>query len=584
MNLIIIHKSKGSTNNSDNMLQFALANESVAAIIFEGLSRTFCRNINKSPFLPLMFKSCHSNIIYAIPAKWKTAFDATQHQEIAQRQKFFRTTNKILRYGDNIRITSDIINKIERKNKPESWLVMSNGRFATHINNQLLGNILTDKKADILAVNAESRLLCNHEKIRLTTESNIAGFRRLYSDSYELVPNCSDWPHLLFIRARAFKKLFADGILPESFSAFIKNCQSNTLNLRTVNIGGTVLDLFVENELLEFCKITLAGLGKSAFENHNSKKISKDPRFTGKILSGKNIQVDPNAVIIGPAIICRNAHIEKGAVINSSIVGPEVHVPQNQLVNNCIIKDASYDWKQPIRHNVGGSMQISRSEHNINQPLSTDDTYRNWPRFSYVRSIKRVADCLIAAIILILFAPLIPFISIAIKLNSPGPVFYKDKRQGLHGKKFNCLKFRTMVTGADKIQEKLRFVSQVDGPQFKMTNDPRISTVGRFLRETYIDEIPQFFNVLLGQMSVVGPRPSPESENTLCPFWRDARLSVRPGITGLWQICRTRTPMKDFQEWIQYDTEYVRQLSLKMDLWICWQTIKKLVENFINQF
>jgi lipopolysaccharide/colanic/teichoic acid biosynthesis glycosyltransferase len=107
---------------------------------------------------------------------------------------------------------------------------------------------------------------------------------------------------------------------------------------------------------------------------------------------------------------------------------------------------------------------------------------------------------------------------------------------------------------------------------------------GRFLRDTYIDEIPQFLNVLLGQMSVVGPRPSPEAENTLCPSWRDARLSVRPGITGLWQVCRTRKPEQDFQEWIHYDTEYVRKLSLGTDLWICRQTIKKMVESFISQF
>jgi len=141
-----------------------------------------------------------------------------------------------------------------------------------------------------------------------------------------------------------------------------------------------------------------------------------------------------------------------------------------------------------------------------------------------------------------------------------------------------------MRVGADKMQEKLRIASQVDGPQFKMKNDPRLSDVGKFLRDTYIDEVPQFLNVLLGQMSVIGPRPSPEQENTLCPSWRDARLSVRPGITGLWQVCRTRQPMKDFQEWIHYDTKYVRDLSVRMDLWICWQTAKQLVKNFIGRF
>ncbi|MCK4960619.1 MAG: sugar transferase, partial [Planctomycetes bacterium] len=101
---------------------------------------------------------------------------------------------------------------------------------------------------------------------------------------------------------------------------------------------------------------------------------------------------------------------------------------------------------------------------------------------------------------------------------------------------------------------------------------------------TFIDEIPQFVNVLLGQMSVVGPRPSPDKENSLCPSWRDARLSVRPGITGLWQICRTRQPMKDFQEWIHYDVKYVRDLSLKKDLWVCRQTAMKLIKTFFDQF
>ena len=141
-----------------------------------------------------------------------------------------------------------------------------------------------------------------------------------------------------------------------------------------------------------------------------------------------------------------------------------------------------------------------------------------------------------------------------------------------------------MVVGADKIQHKLRFLNQADGPQFKMDYDPRLNVIGRFLRNTYIDEIPQFFNVLLGHMSVIGPRPSPESENTLCPYWRDARLSVRPGITGLWQVCRTRKAGRDFQEWIYHDTRYVKKLSLHLDLWICWKTVMKMIRNFISQF
>ena len=117
-----------------------------------------------------------------------------------------------------------------------------------------------------------------------------------------------------------------------------------------------------------------------------------------------------------------------------------------------------------------------------------------------------------------------------------------------------------------------------------MENDPRISVVGKFLRDTCIDEIPQFFNVLFGQMSVVGPRPSPEKENTLCAYWRDARLSVRPGITGLWQVSRTRRAGQDFQEWVAYDTRYVKNLSFWNDVKICWRTVKQLFRSFVRQF
>jgi lipopolysaccharide/colanic/teichoic acid biosynthesis glycosyltransferase len=253
-------------------------------------------------------------------------------------------------------------------------------------------------------------------------------------------------------------------------------------------------------------------------------------------------------------------------------------------VQNCIVKGPQCDWRRLSRSANNGSKRIHDPAISLNPKQRSNETFRNWPRFSYAGGFKRVADCFAAIIVLILFAPIIPFIALAIKFTSAGPVFFKHKRQGLYGKIFNCLKFRTMHLGADEMQDRLRFVSQVDGPQFKIDDDPRISAVGRFLRETYLDEIPQFINVLLGQMSVIGPRPSPESENTLCPYWRDGRLSVRPGITGLWQICRTRQPMKDFQEWIHYDIEYVRNLSLRMDLWICWQTAKKLIDNFISQF
>jgi lipopolysaccharide/colanic/teichoic acid biosynthesis glycosyltransferase len=186
---------------------------------------------------------------------------------------------------------------------------------------------------------------------------------------------------------------------------------------------------------------------------------------------------------------------------------------------------------------------------------------------------------LFSFIALILLLPLFLIVAVLIKLTSRGPVFFRDKRQGLHGREFKCLKFRTMIVDAPDLQSHLRVLNQVDGPQFSIENDPRTSPVGKFLRDSFIDEIPQFINVFMGDMSLVGPRPSPESENILSPTWRDARLSVRPGVTGLWQACRTRCPHQDFQEWIAYDKTYVKNVSLKLDIWICCLTVIKIFES-----
>jgi lipopolysaccharide/colanic/teichoic acid biosynthesis glycosyltransferase len=475
----------------------------------------------------------------------------------------------------------------------------------------------------VVAVNVAPVLLGKREKMRLTAQGKVAGFRRLYCDSAEVAPVSTDWPHHLFVRTNVLEKVLAGCALPQSFSTLLERAFSNAVRLRAIKVGGAVLDLETQDGLLNFCR---AGITKirplPAASRDGANTISRDSRLVGKVLLGKNVYIGPKAIVVGPTVIGDNVKIEQGAVISSSIIGPEVIVPQNQFVQNRIVKghfsfkvvdaridarhgnsklgrpassfcrkvfcgDTSFDnVKQDSTPPVKlSSKQICRPQlFDLNRKQRINDSYRSWPRLSYAGSFKRIADCFAAVIVLVLFAPIMPFIVLAIKLTSPGPIFFKDKRQGLYGKTFNCLKFRTMHLGADKIQDKLRFVSQVDGPQFKMADDPRISAVGRFLRETYLDEIPQFINVLLGQMSVVGPRPSPESENMLCPFWRDARLSVRPGITGLWQVYRTRQLMKDFQEWIYYDTKYVRNMSLSMDLWICCQTTKKLVDNFINQF
>jgi len=191
---------------------------------------------------------------------------------------------------------------------------------------------------------------------------------------------------------------------------------------------------------------------------------------------------------------------------------------------------------------------------------------------------KRLFDIMFSLAVLIGTLPLYPIVACVILLEDGWPLFFAHQRQTLRGRNFPCLKFRTMRKDAEHLKEQLAAENQADGPQFFMENDPRLLRCGKLLRKTQIDELPQFINVLLGHMSVVGPRPSPDKENQYCPAWREARLSVRPGVTGLWQVRRTREPETDFQEWIRYDLEYVRRQSYRLDLWIIVQTVLRMVK------
>ncbi len=568
MSLIIVHRHKDSkTNNGNSFLRFALTGNLMEKIVLDGFGKYSTGQGEKVSFLKSLIKRNIDNMFYAVPGEWPVSLCVSKYKD------------SIVPYDNYIPIPSHIIEGACQKKIFKKWFVISNGRYFTEINENLLARVLDNINTDVVSINIEPGLLGEREKVRLTARGKIAGFRRQYCDSAKLCPVPDGWPAHLFVKAELFKNLLTEGSLSLSFSEIMKNCRAKSMNVCAIDVGGMVLDLESEAGLLGFCRMMLKKKPNLKSDKASSFSMRNDSRLTGKVLLGKNVKIGSKTAIIGPAVIGDNVIIEEGSVINSSIIDSDILIPRDQAIQNRVIIRGQ---EQLIR---GKNVNYAESD-GFNSDFLQDfeNRFRTWSRFSYARLFKRIGDIVAATIVLILFAPLIPFIAAAIKLTSPGPVFYGDKRQGLHGKEFHCLKFRTMIAGANKIQENLRFVSQVDGPQFKMDDDPRISIVGRFLRETYIDEIPQFFNVLFGQMSVIGPRPSPESENTLCPFWRDARLSVKPGITGLWQIYRTRMPMKDFQEWIRYDTEYVRNLSLKTDLKIFWKTAKKLVDNFISQF
>jgi exopolysaccharide biosynthesis polyprenyl glycosylphosphotransferase len=189
--------------------------------------------------------------------------------------------------------------------------------------------------------------------------------------------------------------------------------------------------------------------------------------------------------------------------------------------------------------------------------------------------IKRVLDFSISLMLLILLAPLLLVTAIVIKLTSPGPVFFVQKRIGFNKRTFTIYKFRTMVVDAEQRLQEIEHLNEVSGPVFKIKNDPRLTLIGKFLRKTSIDELPQFFNVLSGDMSMVGPRPLQLRDYELFTEagedWQRCRFSVRPGITCLWQVNgRSSLP---FHRWMELDLQYVRNWSLWLDVQILAKTI-----------
>lgn len=184
---------------------------------------------------------------------------------------------------------------------------------------------------------------------------------------------------------------------------------------------------------------------------------------------------------------------------------------------------------------------------------------------------KRVLDVVGSLALLLATGPVLLLSMLLIKLTSPGPAIFRQQRAGHGGRPFTIYKLRTMTADAEKLKAALQVLNQQDGPAFKIRRDPRITRVGRFLRSTSIDELPQLWNVLKGDMSLVGPRPLPITESDACQPWHRQRLSVMPGLTCIWQV-RGRSRVT-FNEWMRMDVQYIRGLSLIQDLKLLLQTV-----------
>lgn len=312
-------------------------------------------------------------------------------------------------------------------------------------------------------------------------------------------------------------------------------------------------------------------------------KISGNAYLLGPLVIGDHCVIEDNSQIIGPSTIGNGSHIGKNVLVRESILWERTRIKNDSKIEYSFIgMDSVISKKSSIRNMIviddkvhPGSfnfISLTNDHSIIMKKEMTSSFLAKTLMFQAFKGTKRVIDLVLSFLGLLFFLPFFFFVAIAIKLDSPGNILYIKKRCGLEGKKFFLVKFRTMVRDAEKIQRQLFDKKDVDGPMFKMENDPRITRVGNFLRKTSIDEIPQLFNVLKGEMSLVGPRPLIMEEMKFSPSWRDIRLKVKPGITGLWQI-NGRSNVS-FHDWIKYDIAYVKKQSLMLDLKIIIKTFR----------
>jgi lipopolysaccharide/colanic/teichoic acid biosynthesis glycosyltransferase len=231
-----------------------------------------------------------------------------------------------------------------------------------------------------------------------------------------------------------------------------------------------------------------------------------------------------------------------------------------------------YQWADNSDDTAGGASNgESNSQAEDKRPIGDLTQLLIRPRPLW----KRAIDLAAASIALLLAMPLLIGAAIAIKLSDPGPVLFKQKRAGLGGRPFTIYKFRTMIVDAERKKAALRASSEQDGPAFKIKHDPRITRVGRLLRESSLDELPQLINVIKGEMSLVGPRPLPLDESENCDAWHRRRLDVTPGLTCIWQVeGRSRV---SFAEWIRMDRTYIGKRSLWQDLKLIVMTVPSVI-------
>ena len=416
------------------------------------------------------------------------------------------------------------------------------------------------------------------EKVSLDPTGQVRGIQRHYGHA--------TWPFIAGITASVIPGacgMLTEGLASRSLPDLRQILSGRGVPSRDLPIEGGALNLAEERGMLsanEMATLKVArqrgGDMTTPIMVGSGHSVHPSARFVGPVVLHANVHVEENATLLGPAVVGAGARICARAVVAHTTVAPDSIVPEGRVVRDRVWfgegSQAAGRAESPV---LSYGERLARLA--IEPPTHQESQSPELPPVSvFDRRAKRVLDVTAAAISLTILAPLLALIAIAVWLESKGPIFFGDKREGEGGRVFRCWKFRTMFTGADRAQRQLNGLNNTDGPHFKVDRDPRVTRVGRVLRALNVDELPQLFNVLVGEMSLVGPRPSPFRENQVCVPWRAARLSVSPGITGFWQVCRHERAAGDFHQWIEYDLLYVQYFSFWLDLKILAATLLTL--------
>ncbi|MCP4589389.1 MAG: hypothetical protein GY842_01465 [bacterium] len=315
-------------------------------------------------------------------------------------------------------------------------------------------------------------------------------------------------------------------------------------------------------------------------------RIGASAYILGPILIGRQCVIEDGAQLIGPAVIGDGCRIGAGGLVRESILWPGVEsrararIEYSIVGSNFKVDPGRQVHREVVIGNGTGAPRRYKADGDRDNHGRANGRHcgrskpSRWPvempRSWFLRATKRFIDVSAASAALLLGLPLVILIAVLVRLDSAGPVFYVQRRCGRNGREFSMFKFRTMKVGAELLQQQYKAHSSVDGPMFKMFDDPRRTRCGRVLRDLGLDEIPQLFNVLRGDMSLVGPRPLVMDEMQRSPNWRDFRLTVKPGITGLLQVAEHREC--SFHNWVRCDIEYVQNWSIALDCRIILKT------------